>query len=87
MKIATRTAGDTVSTAGKFFEGIPDVAVCCDQKLKALALSVERIDIPVACSSASITVVSVREGGAIPGYIHHDRYEHCQRCINHDGGR
>ena len=87
MKIATRTTGDTVSTASKFFDGIPHVTVVCDRKLKALALSVERIDIPVARSSASITIVSVHAGGAIPGYIRRDRYKHCQRCISRDGRR
>ncbi|KAK2180165.1 hypothetical protein NP493_454g00003 [Ridgeia piscesae] len=55
----------TVSTADKFSEGIPDVAVGCNRKLNALALSVERIDIPVARWSASITVVSVY-AGAVP---------------------
>ena len=59
-KIAARTASDTVSTASGFSDGIPDVAVGCD--LKALVLSVERGDVPVALSIASIAVVSVHPG-------------------------
>ena len=65
MKNRSTNRRYTVSTADKFSEGIPDVAVGCNRKLNALALSVERIDIPVAHWSASITVVSVY-AGAVP---------------------